>query len=81
MNKIRSAVAVLLAVVLATFCFTSCADDTTQTPVSNAQEDTFIQPVFTETPASVKKTEVVYVTMDGNGTFQSATVRDRKSVV
>ena len=76
MNKIRSAVAVLLAVVLATFCFTSCADEATQTPVSDAQEDTFIQPVFTETPASVKKTEVVYVTMDGNGAFQSATVSD-----
>ena len=75
MNKFRSATAVLLAVVLATFCLTACSDNT-QTPAVQVQEDTFIQPVFTETPASVKKTEVVYVTLDGNGAFQSATVSD-----
>ncbi len=75
MKKIRSATAVLLAVLLATFCLTACSDNT-QTPAVQVQEDTFIQPVFTETPASVKKTEVVYVTLDGNGAFQSATVSD-----
>ncbi len=75
MNTFRSATAVLLAVLLAAFCLTACSDNT-QTPAVQVQEDTFIQPVFTEAPASVKKTEVVYVTLDGNGAFQSATVSD-----
>lgn len=76
MKKIRSATAVLLAVLLATLCLTACSDETTATPTVQPQEDTFIQPVFTETPASVKKTEMVYVSLDGNGAFQSATVSD-----
>ncbi|MBR3954277.1 MAG: hypothetical protein IKJ63_02245 [Clostridia bacterium] len=75
MKKIRSAIAVLLAVLLATFCLTACSDNA-ETPTVQVQEDTFIQPVFTETPATVKKTEVVYVTLDGNGAFRSATVSD-----
>lgn len=77
MNKIRSATAVLLAVMMAVFCLTACSDNTAQPQQgTQLQENTFIQPVFTETPASVKKTEVVYVTMDGNGSFQKAVVSD-----
>ena len=76
MIKFRSATAVFLAVLLTIFCLTACSDNKQIDSGISIQEDTFIQPVFTEAPASVKKTEIVYVTLDGNGAYQSATVSD-----
>lgn len=76
MNKLRAFTAVLLAVILSLCCLTSCSKEEPTTQGTEIQDDTFIQPVFTDAPASVKKTEVVYVTLDGNGAFQKAVVSD-----
>lgn len=76
MNKIRKTTAILLAAILAVFCLTSCTQQTTETPKNTLTEETFIQPVFTEAPATVKKTEIVYATLGANGSFESATVSD-----
>lgn len=75
MKSFRSLTAVLLAVMLAAVCLTSCTSDP-ETPTSSLQEETFIQPVFTEAPETVKKTEIVYATLGANGAFESATVSD-----
>lgn len=75
MKKLRTATAVLLAAILSALTLTACSGQS-ETIVPDLQDDTFIQPVFTEEPASVKKTEVVYATLAADGSFKSATVSD-----
>ncbi len=76
MTTFRKTTAAFLAVLLCVLCLTSCSQQEAETSDNVLKEETFIQPVFTQEPETVKKTEVVYATLNANGGFEKATVSD-----